>query len=316
MRDSKREVHRKITRREFVGKTLAGAVAAAGVPVIGAVGEEKKSRRSATDRVQLGTSRVTVTRLAMGSGSMGGSIQRKLGQEKFNRLIRHGWDRGIRFIDTADNYKTHGMIRQAIQGLPREELVLQTKLPWGRFTRMPPGEIASGVQKDLDRFRKELGVEHLDIVLMHNTDRKGWPESLEAVRDALSAAKERGIIRAHGVSVHGLPGLREVARCKWVEVALLRINHNGTHMDGERGAWNEPGKHGEAIQEIQKIHAAGKGIIGMKIIGNGDFTDPLDREKSIQFVLSRPFVNAVDIGFKSPLEIDEAMERINRALNA
>ncbi len=316
MRDNERKGRQPITRRSFLEKTLAGAaLVVGGLPALPA-GEAKQAKKSATDKVQLGKSKVVVTRLAMGTGSIGGRIQRDLGQEKFTRLVRHGWEKGIRFIDTADNYRMHGMIQKAIQGLPREELVLQTKMQWTKFTETAPQEITARVHAELDRFRKELGVDYLDLLLMHNTDRKGWPQSLEGVQDALSAAKEKGIIRAHGVSVHGLPGLREVAGCKWVEVALVRINHMGKHMDGERGSWDETANVPEALQEIEKIHGAGKGIIGMKLIGNGDFTDAREREKSIRFVLSRPFVNAVDIGFKSPDEIDEAIERINRALNA
>jgi aryl-alcohol dehydrogenase-like predicted oxidoreductase len=243
----------------------------------------------------------------MGTGSNGGQVQRDLGQDGFTRLIRHGYERGLRFIDAADAYKTHGLIREAIKGLPREELSIQTKMHW-------QGD--PDVSKELDRFRKELGVEYLDIVLLHNTDQKGWPASLEKCRDQLSAAKEKGIVRAVGVSVHGLPGLREVAGCKWVEVALLRINHKGHHMDGPTAAWAEPSVMEEALVEIEKIHKAGKAVIGMKLIGNGDFAGAEDREKSIRFVLTRPFVDAVDVGFKSPAEIDEALERIDRALNA
>jgi predicted aldo/keto reductase-like oxidoreductase len=201
----------------------------------------------------------------------------------------------------------HDMVGKAIKGLPRDKLTVQTKLQWRRD---------KDVAEELDRFRKELGTDYLDIVLLHNTDAKGWPEKLERIRDGLSAAKEKGIIRAHGVSVHGLPGLREVARCKWVEVALLRINHAGHHMDGEKGEWAEPSRFDEAMAEIEKIGAAGKSIIAMKLVGNGDFTAAEERERAIRFVLGRPFVTAVDIGFKSPAEIDEAMERIDRALGA
>ena len=295
----------RLSRRQFVGRTLAGASGVlGGLPLLAG---EAKGPPAAAEKVRLGGTKVTVTRLAMGTGSNGGQVQRDLGQEGFTRLIRHGWERGIRFIDTADAYRTHGMVREAIRGLPRDELVIQTKMGWKPLP---------DVGKELDRFRKELGVEVIDIVLIHNADQKGWPQSLERMRDALGAAKEKGIIRAHGVSVHGLPGLREVAGCKWVEVALLRINHAGRHMDGAKGEWQETSDRPAALEEIRKVHAAGKGVIGMKIIGNGDFQEAGDREKSIQFVLGCPFVDAVDIGFKSPREIDEAIERMDRVLRS
>ena len=316
--------HEPCSRREFVGKTLSGAAGAlaafpiaslptsallAGEPGAEApkAGADPTARRSAVDLVKLGETKVQVTRLALGTGSNGGKVQRDMGQEAFTRMVRHAWDRGVRFIDTADDYKTHEMVGRAIQGLPRDRLVIQTKLQWRRNP---------DVAHELDRFRKELGTDTIDIVLLHCCDQPGWPESLERLRDGLSAAKEKGIIRAHGVSAHGLPGLREVARCPWVQVALLRINHRGKHMDGARGAWDEPADVEEALAHIEKVHRAKKGVIGMKIVGNGDFTSAEDREKSVAFVMRKPFIDAVDIGFKSIQEVDETLERMDRALNA
>ncbi len=301
-----------ISRREFVARTVAGTAAVSlGLPLLGGEenGKKEKTKRSAVDKVTLGNSKVTVTRLGIGTGSNGGKVQRDLGQEGFNRLVRHAYDRGIRFIDTADMYKIHEMVREAIKGLPREELFIQSKIMWEPF-------IPKSITEVLDRFRKELGVEYLDHVLIHCATKKGWPGTLESMRDGLSAAKEKGIVRAHGVSCHGLPSLQEVADCKWVDVNLARCNHLGLHMDGEKGAWSEGGNKSEAINQLKRIHAAGKGVIGMKIIGNGDFTKPEEREQSIQFAMKAPFLDAVVIGVKSPQEIDEAIERMDRALNA
>lgn len=298
--------HHGMTRREFAGAVLGTAAAGA----LGRLGAEEapdaRKKRSATDRVRLGSTPVKPTRLGVGTGSQGGRVQRDLGQDGFTRLIRHAYERGIRLIDTADMYKTHQMVGEAIRGLPREELVIQTKALWEPFV---PDAL-----KEVDRFRKELGVDYLDIVLIHCARKKGWPEDLKRMRDGLSAAKEKGLVRAHGVSCHGLPALREVAACSWVEVDLARVNHRGHHMDGRDGEWSEPGLREESLAELRKIHGAGKGIIGMKIAGNGDFTDPQDREKSIQFAMSADFVDAVIMGFKSPQEIDEAIERMGRAL--
>lgn len=297
-----------ISRREFVG-ALAGTAGLAGAwPVLRAEEvKERRKKRSAVERVRLGSTPVAPSRLGIGTGSQGGRVQRDLGEEGFNRLVRHAFDRGVRFIDTADMYRTHSMVGKAIQGLPREELVIQTKMLWEPFV---PDAL-----KELDRFRKEAGVDYFDIVLIHCARKKNWPEDLKKMRDGLSAAKEKGLLRAHGVSCHGLPALREVAGCPWVEVNLARVNHRGHHMDGLQGEWSEPGLAEESLGELKKIHAAGKGLIGMKIIGNGDFGDPEDREKSIRFAMTSPFVDAVVIGFKSPQEIDEAIERMDRALN-
>jgi aryl-alcohol dehydrogenase-like predicted oxidoreductase len=300
-----------ISRRQFVGKTLAGATAAAASLRLLEAEEPKESRpyRSAIDKLRLGNSGVVVTRLGMGTGSEGGKVQRDLGQEGFTRLIRHGYDRGIRFIDTADMYQTHSMVGKAIQGIPREELCIQTKMRWEPF--VPD---AAQVLQILDRFRKEVGVDYFDNVLIHCARKKGWPADLEKMRDGLSRAKEKGLLKAHGVSCHGLPALREVAATRWVDVNLARVNHRGHHMDGTHGEWSEPGLMEESIAELKKIHAAGKGLIGMKITGNGDFREPEERERSVRFAMSSPFVDAVIMGFKSPQEIDEALGRINAAL--
>jgi aryl-alcohol dehydrogenase-like predicted oxidoreductase len=136
------------------------------------------------------------------------------------------------------------------------------------------------------------------------------------MRDALSEAKQKGIVRAVGVSSHGLPGLRQIAACPWVDVNLVRVNHNGRHMDGETGKWAEPAQAETVMAEVKKIRDAGKGVLGMKLVGNGDFTDAADREKAIQAVVRSGCVDAMAIGLKSPEEVDEAIDRIDRALNA
>ncbi|MBM4038778.1 MAG: aldo/keto reductase [Planctomycetes bacterium] len=294
-----------MNRREFV-QTVAGSVLAAhALPAL--AGEAPAAKPSATDRVTLGKTKVRPTRLGVGTGSVGGSVQRALGQEGLAKLVRHAWDRGIRYIDTAGNYGTHGMLKAAIQGLPREELVLLTKVWLGKSLDVP---------KTLEQFRQELGTDYFDVTLLHCVMKPTWPEDFKKHRDDLSAAKEKGIVRAVGVSTHGMPGLQQIAGCDWVEVALLRMNHNGAHMDGATGQWAEKVGHEAAVAEIKKIKAAGKGVLGMKLCGNGDYKDPEDRRKAVQFVFGNKLADAVTIGCKSPAEVDEALENIARALNA
>jgi hypothetical protein len=291
-------------------RTAAGAAALGALPrLLGAGEAEAKitSKRSAVDRVQLGATKIRITRLGIGTGSQGGEVQRKLGEEGFTRLVRHAWDRGIRYIDTADQYNMHGLVGKAIRGLPREELVLLTKMEW---------EKGPDVNQELDRFRKELGVDYFDVVLIHCVQKETWAADLEKMRDALSAAQSKGIVRAVGTSAHGLAGLRGAAASPWIDVQLARVNHNGRHMDGPTGAWAEPGDLASAMAEVKKIHEAGKGVLGMKLCGNGEFTDADDREKAVQAVVKSGCVDAMTIGFKSPGEIDEAIGRIDRALNA
>lgn len=294
-----------MNRRRFVQAVAGGVLGIRTLPAMAA--ETPASKPSATDRVTLGSTKVRPTRLGIGTGSNGGSVQRSLGQDGLTRLIRHAYDRGVRYIDTADNYKIHGLVKGAIEGLPREELVILTKM-WPR----PDLDVA----KTLERFRQELGTDYFDVVLLHCMMKPTWPEDLKKQRDDLSAAKDKGIVRAVGVSVHGMPGLQQVAGCAWVDVALIRMNHNGAHMDGPTSKWAEKVDHAAAVAEIKKIRAAGKGILGMKLCGNGDYKDPEDREKAVRFVFGNKLADAATIGFKSPAEVDEALERITRALNA
>ena len=295
----------RLNRREFIRQSAAVMGAAlAGPAATGA------SPARATDMVPLGKTGVRMARLGIGTGSNGGDVQRGLGQEAFTRLIRYGVERGVTYIDTADNYRIHEMVGVAIKGLPRERLFIQTKMPWDRAPFPDrPGE-------EIDRYRRELGVEYIDSLLLHCALKHTWPTDLRRMMDAFDDAKQKGIIRVKGVSCHGLPALTAATHADWVDVHLARINHRGHHMDGVDGTWKEPGNQPAAMQEIRAMHAKGRGIIGMKLAGNGDFTTPEDRQQALQFALTCGCVDAIVIGFKSAGEIDEAIGRMDRILAA
>jgi len=291
-----------LNRREFLGRALAGAAALGGASCASV-----QARRSAVDRVPLGKTKIRITRLGIGTGTNGGRIQRTLGEEGLASLIRHAYDRGVRYIDTAPNYMVFEYMRRALRDLPREELVILAKVSWSD---------PKGVAPQLEHIRKTLGIDYLDIALLHGVNKAGWAAELVKYRDELSDAKSKGLIRAHGLSVHSIQTLREVpAASAWVDVALCRINHTGQYMDGYTGQWKEPGEHADAMAGIRKVREAGLGILGMKILANGEFKTAEEREKSIQFVWKSGLVDATVIGFKSAAEVDEAIERIDRALN-
>ena len=289
------------TRRDFLKSTVAvSAVAASGGALTAAA-----AKRSATDWVTLGNSGVKVTRLAFGTGTRGGMIQRQLGQEGFTSLVRHAYDRGIRFFETADSYQGMSeMLAIALKGIPRDSYRLMTK--------MAPRQSDPA---DIDRLRTALGSDYIDIVLLHALRTAEWAQEREQTRDALSAAKQKKIVLAHGASIHGLVPLRTAPDAKWLDVALCRINHNGTMMDNLRGD-ALTGDVPEVTTHLREIHGAGIGVLGMKIMGEGRFTTPEDRDASIKYVMGLGVVDAVTIGYKSPAEIDEAIERINTHLNA
>jgi len=293
----------QFTRRDFLKTTVAVSTVAASGGMLTAAA----AKRSATDWVTLGNSGVKVTRLAFGTGTRGGMIQRQLGQEGFTSLVRHAYDRGIRFFETADSYQgMPEMLATALKGIPRDTYRLMTKIG-----PRQPDPAAS-----IDKLRTALGSEYIDIVLLHGIRTADWAQEREATRDALSAAKQKKIVLAHGASVHGLVPLRTCPGAKWLEVALCRINHNGTMMDNLRGDAQTPGDVPEVTTHIREIHSQGTAVLGMKIMGEGRFTTPEDRDASIKYVMGLGAVDAITIGYKSPAEIDEAIERIETHLNA
>ncbi len=297
--------HKLISRRQFIRTSAAVAGAAAIAPL---TPTSQAAARSATDLVPLGKKGLKICRLGMGTGSNGGKVQRDLGQQGFNRLVRHAYDRGVTYIDTADAYRTHGMIRGAIRELPREKLWIQTKMPWDK------PEFVNQTLQTLDRYRKELGTDYIDSLLIHCTTKPTWKADLRPMMDAFDEAQAKGWIRMKGVSCHGLPALQCATDVNWVEVQLARVNPQGRHVDGKDGSWAEPGNVPAAVKEIKAMHDKGRGIIGMKLVGNGDFKNPADREQALRYAMTCGFVDSVVIGFGTTAEIDEAIERMNRAL--
>lgn len=297
---------KEITRRQFIKSTAA----LAGTVFLSCHAQQAsgpKLKRTAVDQVTLGKTGLKLSRLGVGTGSIGGSIQRGLGPDKFNRLIRYAYDQGITYIDTAEAYKTHEMVREAIKGLPREKLFIQSKM--------------SGVPEKplevLDRYRRELNVDYIDSLLVHCGVSRNWDEKRKRLLDAFEEAKQKKIIRAHGISCHSLPASARAAQFDWVDVNLVRINPQGAHIDTPAERWDARSNisHVPAVMEqIKKMRKKRHGIIGMKLIGNGDFVKPEDREKSIRFAMQCGLLDAVVIGFKSPAEIDEAIRRMNSAL--
>jgi 1-deoxyxylulose-5-phosphate synthase len=289
------------SRRDF----LKVAMAAAGMPLLAA----PAAKRSATDWVTLGNSGVKVTRLAFGTGTFGGKVQRELGQEQFTKLVRYAYDRGIRFFETADAYREmQTMLGIALKGVPRDSYKLMTKY------RLRPND---NVTATFDRQRTELQTEYLDVYLMHCVRLPDWSEQYKPVRDTFSEFKEKKMILSKGASCHGLLPLRAFPDNKWLDVALMRINNNGTRMDTlSQKDTDDLGDVPEVTARIKSIHAQGTGVLGMKLIGEGQFTTPEQRDASMKFVMKLGTVDAVTIGFKSTAEIDEAIERMNTHLNS
>ncbi len=251
-----------------------------------------------------------VTRLAFGTGTHGGRVQRELGQEGFTRLVRHAYDNGIRFFETADSYGgMHEMLGIALKGLPRDSYRLMSKY------RTPN---QGDPLPKLDTYRRQLNTEYLDIMLLHCVRPPTWNSDYRDMEDAFEEAKHRKVILSHGASEHGLPALRQFPGNRFLEVAMIRMNHKGVRMDVDSAT--EPG--GEAIGDVpavvaltRKVHDEGMGVISMKLVGEGRFTNPEDREAALRYTMNLGCVDSVTIGFKNTAEIDEAIERMNRVMN-
>jgi 1-deoxyxylulose-5-phosphate synthase len=266
----------------------------------------RAAKDSATEWVTLGKSKVKVTRLAFGTGTNGGRVQRQLGQEEFTRLVRHAYDRGIRFFETAESYgQMHQMLGIALRGIPRDTYRLMTKV-----TTRPDGD----PQAKIDELRKLANTDYFDIALLHWQHTATWPQDTVRWQDGLQEAEVRKAVVAHGASVHGLPALRRFPGNQWLQVALFRTNHDGTEMDAEDFNTRGRGDVEEVRSHVTKVGKEGIGVIGMKLIGQGAFTSREARQKAMRFAFRQAGVQAVTVGYKSTAEIDEAIENLNLAL--
>jgi predicted aldo/keto reductase-like oxidoreductase len=295
------------SRRQFLKRSTLAAGLLALAPG-GSLGVQTAAKRTAVDEVTLGHTGIKLSRLGMGTGSASGQVQTALGRDGFNKLIHYAYDQGIRCFDCAEGYATFEWIAGAIKGLPREKLFIQSKMDG------QPADVLAA----MDRHRKVFNTDYIDSMLIHCMVKNGWTGEWKRIMDGFDNAREKKWIRAKGVSCHSLPALRASVASDWTEVHLVRVNPQGRRVDGmEEEVWNnsDPGHDiAPVLAELKAMRAKGRGVIGMKIIGNGEFLTPEDREKSIRFAMSRPELDAVVIGFKNTSEIDEAIRRMNLAL--
>lgn len=286
---------KKINRRQFVGYTLIGAGTVwAGIgdsSILNAATFGKK--KSASDRVQLGNTGIELSRLAMGSGTHGvnhSSDQTRLGVNAFSDLLCHGYDQGINFWETADQYGAHEHLKAGIKRVGRNKLVVLTKTH---------AKTADEMRADLDRFRKELGTDYIDIMLLHCMRSPNWPQERRGAMDVLEEAREKGIIRAHGVSCHTLEALQVAAKTPWVQVDLARINPIQAHMDSDPAT---------VISVLREMKKAGKGVIGMKILGEGKLSHDVNR--AIEHAVKLDCLDTFTIGFTSKQQLDEVINKM------
>lgn len=251
---------------------------------------------SAADPVVLGQTGIQTSRLAMGTGTIGTghhSHQSDLGIKQLSDLLLNGYDHGVRFIDSADAYGSHPHVAEALKHIPRDKVTVLTKT-WARD--------AQTARADLERFRRELQTDYLDICLMHCLTEGDWTERYRGVMDVFSEAKEKGIIRAHGCSCHSIDALRAAVKSPWVEIDLVRLNPIGSHMDADPGT---------VLEVLREMRAKGKGIVGMKILGQGDMRTRQD--EALRYALSAGVLDAFTIGAEGKAEQEDLVRRIAAA---
>lgn len=283
-------------RREFLVRSVSAAGAAWFFPksIVNAIADQVLPKKfAAADTVTLGSTGIKTSRLAMGTGTVGSghhSHQTALGIKGLSDLLLNGYDHGLRFFDSADSYGSHPHVAEALRHVPRDKVTVLTK-SWSRD--------AAGMRADLDRFRRELGTDYLDVCLMHCLSEGDWTDRYRGVMDVLSEAKQKSIIRAHGCSCHTIEALRAAAKSPWVEIDLARINPIGAYMDADPAT---------VVSVLKEMKAAGKAVVGMKILGQGTLRERQD--EGIKYALSLGVLDAFTIGAESKAEQEDLIHRI------
>ena len=286
-------------RREFLIRSASGLGATwlSSGSILNALTEQSlPTKFSASDTITLGRTGIKTSRLAMGTGTVGSehhSHQTALGVKGLSDLLLNGYDHGLRFFDSADSYGSHPHVAEALKHVRRDKVTVLTK-SWARD--------ATGMRADLDRFRRELGTDYLDICLMHCVTEADWTDRYRGAMDVLSEAKEKGTIRAYGCSCHSIDALRAAAKSPWVEIDLARINPVGAYMDADPAT---------VVSVLKEMKAAGKAVVGMKILGQGALRNRQD--EGIKYALSLGLLDAFTIGAESKQEQEDLIRRIAAA---
>ncbi len=286
-------------RREFLIRSATGLGAAwlSSKTILTALANTTlPTKFSASDTVTLGHTGIQTSRLAMGTGTVGSghhSHQTALGIKGLSDLLLNGYDHGLRFFDAADSYGSHPHVAEALKHVQRDKVTVLTKT-WARDP--------ATARADLDRFRRELGTDYLDVCLMHCLTESDWTERYKGVMDVFSEAKEKGTIRAHGCSCHSIDALRAASKSPWVEVDLARINPIGASMDADPAT---------VVGVLKEMKAAGKAVVGMKILGQGDLRHRQD--EAIKYALSLGVLDAFTIGAENKMEQEDLIRRIAAA---
>ena len=296
-----------LNRRQFLGALSLGTAHLMFInPLYGSVG--RYSSVDPLQRVELGKTGIKPTLLGVGTGIVGGNRSSYLTRQDSAlsiAMLRYAYDRGIRMFDCADTYGTHSLVAEALKGMDREEIVLTSKI-WTRDGGIPEPE-RPDANIVVDRFRKELNTDYIDVVQLHCMVDAQWTDGERRQMDILEDLKAKGVIRAHGTSVHSLEAMIAGVKDPWVDVLHARINPFGIAMDKPDPA--------EVVEVIHRMHSSGRGVIGMKLVGDGKLRDESEKiDQALRFVLGLGSVDMMIVGFETDAQIDNYLDRMEGAL--
>ena len=299
----------EMKRREFLARSISGVGGLLMGAELAAAAEQKGKIFNPYERVPLGETKIKVSRVGFGTGMRGGrrqSNQTRMGREKFEALLEASYERGVRLFDMADLYGTHPYVARALKRMPRRDYVLASKI-WWRHGGLPEEE-RPDADVVVERFLKELRTDYIDLILLHCVSSARWPEELSGQMDILAKLKKKGSIRAHGVSCHSLEALQACVKESWVDSVHARINPYAVKMDVKKT---------EEIPKVEvtlkALHKQGKGVVGMKLIGEGSFRDSDEkRDESVRYVLGLGCVDTMVVGFEKVQEIDDFAARVRK----
>jgi len=292
----------KMKRREFLARSIAGVGGVLLGCRLNLAQEHKGAVYDPYELVTLGKTKIKVTRVGLGTGMQGGGRQSnhtRMGKERFESLAKGCYERGIRLFDLADMYGTHPFLADALKKMPRKDYVIASKIWWR------PGGLPEKERPDADvvveRFLKELNTDYIDLILLHCVSSPNWPDEVSKHMDALAKLKKKGVIRAHGVSCHGLEALQACVKEPWADSVHARINPYAVQMD-VKSVEELP----KVVEVLKALRQQGKAVIGMKLVGEGRFGQSSEkRDESVRYVLSTGCVDAMVVGFEKVEQIDD-----------
>lgn len=294
-------------RRDFLS---TAALAAGLVPAV--LAQDAPKTADPLGLVQL-TKDIKCSRIGYGTGMRGSnrvSDTVRAGWAKSIELLRFAYDNGIRFFDCADLYGTHAIVAEALKGKPRDSYTVVSKI-WLHGGGLPEKERLSP-EETVPRFLRELGTDYIDVLQIHCMMNNNWTTQFAAAMESMEKLKKQGKIRAHGISSHLTAATKLAAETPWCDTVHIRINSEGMNMDGPQNDAEARVKEGVAAAEA--AHKAGKGIIAMKVLGEGKMSDKPDlRKKSAAFVSKLDCVDVMIVGFTEKEHITEFIENVKNA---